>query len=362
MFSETTTAILDATLGSETPEVVIAHGAVEKIKTILNEHDFTSPLIITDRNIYQATGECAGLVYPHYIFELPVRPDVQLVETALNVSIQADVLIAFGSGTINDIVKRCSYLADKAYICIPTAPSMNGYGSRNASLIHGTQKTTVTGTLPIAIVADLDVISQAPLRMIKAGLGDSMARITAEADWLLSHQVKYTPYDDRVYELTQTIEDEVFANAEKLLERDSVTIAKLMELLILGGFGMTIAGSSAPASGGEHTIAHVIEEHHGNPGEALHGEQIAYTSQIMAKIQQHLSPPLAGGYGGESLLTHHSPLNPPASGGNYEILRELALRAGLPTTPEELGWQQSWVNEAIKLAPTSRDRYGYLNL
>lgn len=344
MFSKTTTAILNATLGEALPKITIARGAMDALPAVLADAGCTDPFILTDRNIFQATNQCSGLTYPHYIFELPVRADVQLVETALNASAQADVLLAFGSGTINDIVKRAAYLADKPYICIPTAPSMNGYGSRNASLTEGTHKKSVEGALPIAIVADLNLLLHAPLKMIQAGLGDSMARPTAQADWLLSYQVKHTPYDARVYTLTEAVENVVFANAEKLLQRDESTIASLMELLILSGLGMTIAGSSAPASGGEHAIAHVIEELHGNPSGTLHGEQIAYTSQVMAEIQQRLSPPQAGGHG-----------------GNYEMLRMLAKRAKLPTTPEELGWKQEWVDEAIRLAPKMRERYGYLH-
>jgi glycerol dehydrogenase-like iron-containing ADH family enzyme len=334
MFSKTTTAILQEALGDELPEIIIARGAMNRLASMIAERGFKTPLIMTDRQIVEARHQCAGLAYPHYIFETPTKADVQLVETALNAATHADVLIAFGSGTINDIVKRAAYLSGKPYICTPTAPSMNGYGSRNASLINGHKKSSLQGALPIAILADLEIVAQAPLRMIQAGLGDSMARPTAQADWLLSHQVKGTAYDARVYELTKEAEAYVFDRAEQLLERDATTIAKLMELLILSGLGMTIAGSSAPASGGEHAIAHVIEELHGNPNETLHGEQIAYTSQVMAGMIA--SPP---------------PLD----------LTSLAKRAKLPTTPEELGWKKEWVDEAIRLAPTMRERYGYLN-
>jgi glycerol-1-phosphate dehydrogenase [NAD(P)+] len=41
---------------------------------------------------------------------------------------------------------------------------------------------------------DLSILAAAPVRMIRSGLGDSLCRATAQADWLLSHLLFDLPY------------------------------------------------------------------------------------------------------------------------------------------------------------------------
>ena len=48
---------------------------------------------------------------------------------------------------------------------------------------------------------------------------------------------------------------------------DGITRAELM--VLLSGFGMVIAGSSAPASGGEHLISHYVDMKHALYGSGL---------------------------------------------------------------------------------------------
>src|SRR5258708_2290150 len=53
-----------------------------------------------------------------------------------------DALVAVGSGTINDLCKYVSHQDNKPYLVFPTAASMNGYLSANASItIEGYKKT-----------------------------------------------------------------------------------------------------------------------------------------------------------------------------------------------------------------------------
>ncbi len=97
-----------------------------------------------------------------------------------------DAYVAIGSGTINDLTKYASALEGKPYCVFATAPSMNGYVSLTASItVHG-HKLTLPAQAPSGAFFDLGVLADAPARMIRAGLGDSICRTTAQADWLLS--------------------------------------------------------------------------------------------------------------------------------------------------------------------------------
>ncbi len=141
---------------------------------------------------------------------------------------------------------------------------------------------------------------------------------------------------------------------------------------VMSNFGLTDLRIVAPRDGwpndkatamaahGEHIIeqARVYE----TLPEALHGITFVYATTatrrdmnkpLIAPGEAFLSPPLAGGYGGESLPPQHSPLNPPASGGNIAVLFG-PERAGL--TNEDL----VYANGIIEI-PTS-DENPSLNL
>ena len=65
-------------------------------------------------------------------------------------------------------------------------------------------------------------------------------------------------------------------------------VGKLMASLCLSGLAMSVAGTSAPASGGEHLISHYIEMMTGGPPTTFHGEQIAVTTLTMARLHERL--------------------------------------------------------------------------
>ena len=77
--------------------------------------------------------------------------------------------------------KFISYKLSLNYGIAATAPSMDGFASVGAALITDNLKTTYDCHVPTAIFGDLDVLANAPLDMIKAGLGDIVGSITV---WL----------------------------------------------------------------------------------------------------------------------------------------------------------------------------------
>jgi len=114
----------------------------------------------------------------------------------------------------------------KPYAVFGTAPSMNGYVSLTASItLHGHKMTLpaqATGGVPFF---DLGVLAAAPKRMIRAGLGDSVCRTTAQADWLLSHLLLGTDYRALPFALLEADETDLLEQAEPLLNGDIEAIA-----------------------------------------------------------------------------------------------------------------------------------------
>ena len=219
---------------------------------------------------------------------LPAAPhaDGETVARLRREASGADALIAVGSGTINDLVKYASALDGKPYAVFATAPSMNGYTSVNAAITQHGHKMSLPAQAPAGAFFDLKVLSEAPKRLIRAGLGDSLCRTTAEADWLLAHLLHGQPFRQLPYDLLAGDEAPLFDNSAALMAGDLDVMESLVRTLVLAGFGTAIVGHSQPASQGEHLISHYIDmfADHDRPL-VYHGEQVGVTTLSMVRLQ-----------------------------------------------------------------------------
>jgi len=227
---------------------------------------------------------------------LPDRPhaDEATVDRIRAAAARADALIAVGSGTINDLCKYASFRDTKPYAVFATAPSMNGYTSLSAAITAHGHKKSLPAHGAAGVFIDLEVLAAAPRHMIQSGLGDSLCRSTAQADWLLSHRLRGTAYSETPFLLLAADEPQLFDRAEGLARGDLAVMELLARVLVLSGFGMCLAGSSAPASQAEHLISHYMDMLHEGAGrrtlgrDPLHGEQVGVATLTVARLQARL--------------------------------------------------------------------------
>ncbi|MBK06294.1 MAG: hypothetical protein CL920_25060 [Deltaproteobacteria bacterium] len=189
----------------------------------------------------------------------------------------AKLVVSVGAGTINDIAKYASFCRSLPYLSYATASSMNGYTSGIAALYVKGLKSTVPCAPPIGVYADPEVIAQAPALMNLAGLGDLCSKPFAGADASVANLIKGMKAWQLPIQMVEEVFDRTLEDAEKIGQNDAQAVADLMETLWISGFSMLLAGSSAPASGGEHLWSHRLDmERHdaGLPPQALHGTQV----------------------------------------------------------------------------------------
>jgi glycerol-1-phosphate dehydrogenase [NAD(P)+] len=166
---------------------------------------------------------------------------------------------------------------------------MNGYLSKNASITISNHKKTLPATLPIAVFCDLKLLAAAPPNLIKAGIGDSLCFYSCWFDWYLSHKILGTKFDQKPFKILQKKMAFLVENFAKFSLRDENFLKLLIEILMLSGQGMTIAGGSYPASQSEHLIAHAIEMKYPKLAEKnLHGATIAVATLSAARLQKNL--------------------------------------------------------------------------
>ena len=278
--------------------VFVEKDAISRLRAVCE--GYKSVLIVADENTYFKSG--AGekvasvlsdritdkIIYSGKALVIPNEESVSLAEERM---IGKDLIIGIGSGVIQDICKYISHKCSVPYVIVATAPSMDGYASTGAAMIMGGMKVTYSVGLPMAIIADTDILKNAPIDMIKAGYGDIIGKYSALNDWQLSHIVNGEYFCPYIYDMTlQAVEKTVWA-ARNLPLRDENGIRALTEALITVGIMMSFAGSSRPASGSEHHLSHFFElVGILNKSEYLsHGIDVAYSTVITSRIREEIA-------------------------------------------------------------------------
>jgi len=275
--------------------VYIEKGAISHLKEICE--NYKNILIVADENTFGAAGNktilaLADKQIKKVIFtgSKVLVPDEKAIETVTANLSDIDMIVGIGSGVIQDLCKYVSFYNSIPYLVVATAPSMDGYASDGAAMITGGMKVTYKAGLPRAIIADTEVLANAPIDMIKAGYGDIIGKFSALNDWKLSHCINDEYFCDWIYNLTDEQIDRTLKLASGILERNEESIKTLMEALVIIGILMSFAGSSRPASGSEHHLSHffeitgIIDDTEYFP----HGIDVAYSTVITAEIREKI--------------------------------------------------------------------------
>jgi len=317
-------------------KVYIGYDIIDNIKEYILSLNLSGPFlivtgplvrkIITDKIIENFKDESVEVVE----VKIASIDEVNKVEEMAKGS-RINTIIGVGGGNIIDVAKYVAYRIGKEFVSLPTAPSHDGITSPFASIKGLGKPTSVKAKGPIAIIADINVLASAPRRLINAGIGDTIGKITAVRDWQLAAKLRGEYYGDYTASLALMSAKHALSCA-KILDKDvRAGVRVLTEALISSGVAMGMAGSTRPASGSEHLFAHAIEILY--PDKALHGELVALGTILMAYIH----------------------------GINWKKIKKAMKKVGLPTKAKQLGIPDEIIIKALTIAHTIRpERYTIL--
>lgn len=272
-------------------EVILASGCLDETGAVFGRHfGGRQAFIVADEITWGIAGErvaaalsAAGVDITRHV--LPAKPRLQPDRTigdALAGRLRAaggepPVAVAVGSGVVHDLTRYAAFNAGTRFMSVPTAASMDGYTSAGAPLSDKGFKITLQCAPPRVILADLATIAAAPAEMSGWGYGDLAGKMPAGGDWLVADALGIEPLDDTAWPLVQDNLRGWLADAAGVRAGDTGAIAGLFVGLTVTGLAMELHGSSRPASGADHQIAHIWEmEHLTHRGEkASHGACVA---------------------------------------------------------------------------------------
>lgn len=243
-----------------------------------------SVLILVDENTHRAAGmaivaHLERQQIGHTVLTLPgnVSATEQVADQVQRESDVHDLILAVGAGTINDLGKHAAGKQGRPYWAFPTAPSMNGYTSAIAAIKVDGVKRTLPAPPPRFIYIDPDVIGRAPLKLMQSGYCDIMAKSVSDIDWQIESLLFSGSYCRLPSAIVAQAETAYLDHPEDLGGGQTPAAMALINGLLVSGAAMTLAGSSAPASGGEHLFSHFLDMRESITGRIpeLHGLQVA---------------------------------------------------------------------------------------
>lgn len=277
--------------------VSIKKDALEDLPRFAQKLGFKSLYLISDKITYEIAGKrCMEIlasagVKGHIVQLIHTDFDEATVgELLINMPDDCDLVVAVGTGAINDMTRYFSFRMGRPFFTVATAAPMDGFASSLAVLNINHLKTSIEAQTPTAIIGDTEILKGAPYRMIAAGLGDLLGKSTCLCDWKLAKVINGEHYCGHIVELVEECVQNVLKNADKAKERDPEVLGNIMEGLVLTGVAMSLYGNSRPASGCEHHMSHYWEMmfEQANKRPVPHGTQVGVGTVLVLKLVEEL--------------------------------------------------------------------------
>lgn len=218
--------------------------------------------------------------------------EISTAEVLAQLEGDVEVIVAVGSGTIHDIARFCAHERGIRFVSCPTGASVDGFCSTVAAMTWYGFKKTLPAVAPEIVLADTEIIKNAPMELVRSGVGDIMAKYTALADWKMAHVLTNELLCEKIYSIMRDTADTVMQSVPGIARSEESAYADVTYALIMSGIAMQMMGNSRPASGAEHHISHMIEmEPEAFPVKfpAMHGEKTGVGSLIAVREYKRLA-------------------------------------------------------------------------
>jgi glycerol-1-phosphate dehydrogenase [NAD(P)+] len=318
--------------------VLVGHGVLEDLAPTCRQFGFVEGgAVVTGPKTAELAGNRAtellkadGFAVTTIIAREATEAEVARVEQEAREA-GARFLVGVGGGSKIDITKVVAARLHIPFVSLPTSAAHDGISSPRASLHGASTAASIEGAVPIGVIADTQLIVQAPFRLLASGCADVISNVTAVLDWRLAVRLRSEEYSSTAAALSEYAAREIMDHAGSIKPNLEESVWIAIRPILVAGIAMSVAGSSRPCSGSEHLFSHALDRISERP--SLHGEQCGVGAIMMMYLH----------------------------GGDWRGLKNALLTIGAPTTARELGVTNDEVVRALVMAHSIRpERYTIL--
>lgn len=293
------------------------------------------PLVVTGYNTLKIGGQ---LVYDS-LEEVGFNPEIVQVKGATEESVNKvqnkltdnSFVLGVGGGKVIDVAKLASTNNNSYFISIPTTASHDGIASPMASIKNDKGSVSIKANAPMALIADSELIKNAPFRFLSSGCADIVSNYTAVKDWRLAKRLQNVSFSESAAALSLMTAKLTIDSSDSIKKGLELSARFVAKMLFSSGMAISIAGSSRPASGSEHLFSHALDKIAKKP--ALHGEQCGLGTIMMMNLYD----------------------------GDWKFIRDALKSMNAPTTCYDVDIDPEDIIDALTIAHTIRpERYTIL--
>lgn len=259
---------------SKKPLIVIRKEVYEKL-----ESDFSKSEIVIDSDKFYFTGECC--------FET-----IEIIKDLI-IKKNFDSVVGIGGGKLLDTVKASGYLSNVKIITVPTSAATCAAWSSHAATY--TKEGISYNYFPIHKNADLlfmdkKIIFEAPIRLIKSGIIDSLAKWVETDAFTSSIQNKNVELEIAIY-LAKKIYDDILEIGEKAIDDInkgvySEEVDKIIEHNILTAGLVGGVGGEACRAVASHAVNNGFTVFPQKYNNNMHGEMVGFGNIVQLLLDK----------------------------------------------------------------------------
>lgn len=307
-------------------KILIGDGVISKIGEFIGDENKKKKVVIASGSNVQAMVRevVISSIDGKVTWVTVTAADMQNVSRVMKEARDARCIIGLGGGKSVDVAKLAAFNSNLPFYSVPTSASHDGLSSPFASIKGLDRPYSIKAKPPVGILADVEIISSAPRKLLASGCGDLVSKVTAVRDWQIAHEEKGEYYGSYAANLALMSASVVLDDSKKIARFDKESVRNIVEALISAGVAAGIAGSSRPCSGAEHLFSHYLDLI--APGIGLHGEKCGIGTILVSRLQNI----------------------------DWQKVRSALSDVGAPTTAREIGLSEDQVIESLLNASSIR--------